>query len=300
MDLNEIIVFVKVAQAGSFSQAAKELGMPNSTVSAKVSSLEKRLGATLLYRTTRKLSLTQIGKAFYEKSAKNIEGLLAAQEEVTSHQGEPQGLLRVTAPSLFSSSILPDVIAAYIEKYPKVKFELLATDQTVDLIAENVDIAIRAGKLDDSTLISKKLGESYFAPFASPSYIKRSGNISHPKELLNHPCIQFTQVGKDYWSFTNKNKAKLDIAMTGKIVLNELFTVKELAINGKGIALLPTFICADEMKKKQLVRILPDWRSDVRNISFVYPAHKFVSPKLSAFINLASDMIKERLKKFEF
>lgn len=296
MDLNEIMVFVKVARAGSFRKAASELGMPNSTVSAKVSSLEKRLGVTLLYRTTRSLSLTQIGETYFKACLKNIEGLKAAEEEVTLSQGEPQGVLKITAPSLLSSSVLPKVIAAYIEQFPKVKIDLLATDGVLDLIGQNIDIAIRAGKLEDSSLIAKKLGESYFSLFASPAYLKRHEKITHPKDLLKHSCIQFSPLGRDHWNFINKTKTKVSLALPGKLVLDELYTVKELTISGQGIALLPTFICIDEVKEKKLICVLPDWKSDVRNISFVYPAHKYVSPKVSSFIALATDMVKKQLE----
>ncbi|MNK86519.1 HTH-type transcriptional regulator DmlR [compost metagenome] len=300
MDLNEIAIFVKVVQSGSFIQAAKQLGMPNSTVSAKVSSLEKRLGVTLLHRTTRKLHITQAGQAFFDKCQLGISELKNAEEEVTLNQGEPQGLLRITAPSALGSSVLPEVFAKFASKYPKVQLELILQDRFVDMIAEGVDLAIRAGELKDSSLIAKKIGVNYFAPFASAGYLKTQGMPAHPKDLRNHRCLQYTPMGKEKWELVSREKQKVSIPMAEDIVADDLNAVKELALAGMGIALLPTFICGPELKKNKLVRVLPDWRSDVRPLNFVYPAQRFTNPKLQAFMNIAFDILKERLKELEF
>lgn len=299
MDLNETLIFVKVVQAGSFSQAAKQLDMPNSTVSAKISSLEKRLGVTLLHRTTRKLHVTQAGQIFFARCLSGIDELKNAEEEVSLSQREPQGTLRITAPALLGSSLLPEIIAKFMTKYPKIKLEFILADRVVDLIAEGIDVAIRAGDLDDSSLIAKKIGLSYFAPFATTSYLKNHGLPIHPKDLRSHHCLQFSPLGKEKWNLVNKGKSKVSVALSGKIIIDDLNTIKELALAGEGIALLPTFICGPEIKKQKLVRVLPEWRSDVRPLSFVYPPHKFAVPKLQAFIEMASPHLKERLKELE-
>lgn len=296
MDLNEILVFVKVIQAGSFSKAAQMLDMPNSTVSAKISALEKRLGVTLIHRTTRKLSLTQVGEEFYSQTLKHIEGLIAAEAQASLTQGEPMGTLKITAPPLIASSILPEIISEFVETYPKINIEILATDEHIDLIAEGMDLALRAGKLEDSTFKYKKLGVSYFAPYASPQYLKKHGKISHPKDLLTHTCLQFTNLGKDHWDFVSNNKNRVSVKMNKKFVINELGTIKELALQGKGVALLPTFICEKERQQKTLQRILPDWKSEPREVSFLYPAHRFVAPKLKVFIEMATDKIRKKLE----
>lgn len=295
MDLNEILVFVRVVQAGSFNKAAASLGMPNSTVSAKVSALEERLGVTLLRRTTRKLSLTDVGESFYRASSSHVEGLTSAESEAALSQHEPAGRLRVTAPVLLASSLLPDAIAEFARKYPKVGFELIATDETMDLVANGVDLAVRAGPLRDSSLKARRLGASFFALYASPAYLKSRPRPSHPKDLLEHDCIQFTPLGKDRWDFVNKAKNKVGVAMNGKLLLNELNSVKELAVAGAGVALLPTFVCDRAVGDKDLVRVLPEWRSESRDISFVFPADRYVPPKLAAFIEIAGDRVKRRL-----
>lgn len=299
MDLNEIAIFVKVVQTGSFSAAAKQLAMPNSTVSAKISSLEKRLGVTLLHRTTRKLQITQAGQLFFERCQVGIDELKAATDEVSLGQGEPQGLLKVTAPAILGTNLLREAIAEFRKKHPRIQLELLLTDRRVDLISEGVDLAIRAGELKDSTLIAKKLGLSYFAPFASPAYLKKHGTPQHPKDLREHQCLQFTPLGKDHWEFIHKNRSKVTVKLPGDLVIDELNMIKDLALSGDGIALLPTFLCGAESKNKKLVRILPEWRSDLRPVSFVYPPQKFPQPRLQAFINCTNDLLKERLKELE-
>ena len=183
MDLNEITVFIKVIELGSFSQAAKFLTMPNSTVSAKISDLEKRLGVSLLKRTTRKLFITAEGQKFFESCRTGLDQIRSATTAIMGTQGEPHGLLRITAPISLGVALLPRLIAMYKEKYPLVELDISLNDQLVNLISDGFDIAIRAGELKDSSLLTKKLGEVYFAPFASAKYLKNSGTPETPQQL---------------------------------------------------------------------------------------------------------------------
>lgn len=298
MDFNEIAIFISVVQEGSFSQAAKKLGMPNSTVSAKVSNLEKRLGVTLIQRTTRKLNITPAGEAYFKRCIQGLEEIKAAESEIAAVQREPQGLLRITAPNELGSSILPGIVSQYTKKYPKARIEVLLTDRRVDLLSENVDLAIRAGELKDSSLIAKRIGTLYFAPFASPKYLKTKGTPTHPRELRNHSCLQFTPVGVDEWKMTSA-KGSLNVPIPGRILINDMFALKKMALMDDGIVFLPTYYCYQEVKSNKLIRILPEWRSHLTPIHFVYPAQRFVTPKLSAFITLATDIIKRSFEDYE-
>ncbi len=298
MDFNEVAVFISVVQEGSFSQAAKKLGMPNSTVSAKVSNLERRLGVTLIQRTTRKLSITPAGEAYFKRCIQGMEEIKAAEAEIANTQGEPQGLLRLTAPNELGSSILPAIVSQYSKKYPKARIEVMLTDRRVDLLSENIDLAIRAGELKDSSLIAKRVGTIYFAPFASPKYLKNKGTPTHPRELRSHSCLQFTPVGVDEWKMTGP-KGSLNVPVPGKILINDMFALKKMAMMDDGIAFLPTYYCYSEVQSGKLVRILPEWRSHLTPIHFVYPAQRFVTPKLSAFIALASETVKKSFEDFE-
>lgn len=294
MDLNEVAIFIKVVQVGSFSQAAKQLGMPNSTVSSKVSSLEKRLGTTLITRTTRRLNVTPAGLAYFKKCLQGLEEIKAGEDEIAATQGEPQGLLRVTAPVELGGTILPPIVCDYRSKFPKVSVEVILTDRRVELLTEAVDLAIRAGELKDSTLIGKKLGQSSFIPFASPKYIKQNGQPNHPRDLKNHQCLHFTPLGSEVWKLTGP-KGSLNVAVPGQVIINDLTMLKALTIAGTGISLLPSFFCSQEVSSGKLVRILSGWQTAPSPVHFVYPAQKFVSSKLSAFINLATEPIKQML-----
>lgn len=298
MDFNEVAIFIKVVQEGSFSKAALSLGMPNSTVSAKISSLEKRLGVTLIQRTTRKLNITPAGNAYFKRCMLGLEEIKAAEAEIANIQGEPQGLLRITAPTELGSTVLPQVISDFIKKYPKVRIEVLLSDRRIDLLSENVDLAIRAGEMKDSTLIARRVGSIYFAPFASPKYLKANGTPTHPRELKQHSCLQFTPIGVDEWKMTS-SKGSLNVPLSGRVLINDMAALRKMAVMGDGIVFLPTYYCYTEVSNKQLIRILPEWRSNLAPIHFVYPAQRFVTPKLSAFMSMAGDAIKRSFEDFE-
>lgn len=295
MDLNEVLIFIKVVQTGSFTQAARQLDMPNSTVSFKVSSLEKRLGTTLITRTTRRLKVTPAGEAYFKKCLLGLEEIKSGEAEIAASNNDPQGLLRVTAPVELGVSVLPPIVSGYIAKFPKASVEVILTDRRVELLAEGVDLAIRAGELKDSTLTGKKLGYGNFSAIASPKYIKNFGEPTHPRELKNHQCLHFTPLGSESWKLTGP-KGSLNVAVPGKVIINDMSLLRSLVLSGMGIALLPSFYCNSEIKAGKLVRVLPGWHTSPSPIQFVYPAQKFVSPKLSAFIEMATEPIRQSLR----
>lgn len=295
VDLNEVSIFIKVVQTNSFTRAAQQLGMPISTVSSRVSSLEKRLGVTLLQRTTRQLKLTQAGQIYFEKCLKGVEEIYKAESDVVSNQFEPQGDLKITAPTFIGHSLLPKVISAFMKKYPKINLEIILTDKSMDLIAEGIDIAIRAGDLKDSSLIAKKIGNVDFALFASPSYIKANSELVHPKDLKSQTCLQFTPLGRQDWTFTKK-QTRISVQLAGRVLIDELNTLKYLALDGNGIAMLPICHCDDESKRGKLVQVLPEWKTISRVIHFVYAPQRFPSPKIKAFLELANESIRSQLK----
>jgi DNA-binding transcriptional LysR family regulator len=298
MDLNEIAVYIKVVQAGSFSAAARVLQMPNSTVSAKVASLEARLGVTLIRRTTRKLHVTEAGRDFFERCTRGLEEISSAEEEIKMSQSEPAGLLRVTAPVELGSVLLPPVVAVFKRKFPKVELEFVLTDQSIDLVGQGIDLAIRAGDLPSSSLRAKKLGSVYFALFAAKSYLKTSGALIHPKNLQEHCCLHFPPIGAPEWKLSSgKNIA--NVSLKNKISMNDLNGLKALAVAGQGIALLPTFLCQAELKSEKLVRVLPEWRTQLRPVHFVYAEQKFASLKVRTFIETAGEHISQSLRDSE-
>ena len=289
MDLDGIAVFVKVVQAGSFSQAAKLLNMPNSTVSAKVAALEKRLGVTLLQRTTRRLHLTEPGAGYFRRCLQALEGLQAAESELESERSETKGVLRLTAPVELGRSALPPVLDVLMKRHPAIKIDLIITNRLVDLVAENIDVAVRAGPLKDSGLIARRFVLGQFGLWASPSYLKNNSVPRNPDELKEHDCLRFAPFTGRKLQLTN-GRERAQIALAGRITADDFEALRALAVLGWGIALLPSFLCAEEAKERKLVSVLPNWRGDSVSISVVYPAQRFVAPKIRAFITAAEEL----------
>lgn len=298
-DLNEISVFVEVVRAGSFRAAALKLKMPNSTVSYKVTSLEKRLGVTLLRRTTRKLNMTAAGESYYKKCLAALSEIEAAETSLSALESEPHGLLRLTAPVELGQSLLPQLIAEYIVHYPQVTVELFLTERRVDLLGENFDLAIRAGELKDSSLVAKKIGTSFFALYASPRYVKAHSSIRSPKDLSNHSCLMFAPIGTESWKLIGPRGSAVTVSVKKNIVTNDLAAVKNLATESAGIALLPAHLCQNEVDEQKLIRLLPDWRTQLSPIHFVYPQQKFVSLKLSRFMSFAFERLRKNFEHDE-
>jgi len=294
MDLNEVLVFIQVVQEGSFTKAARVLGMPNSTVSSKVSALEKRLGLTLIQRTTRQLHVTPAGEAYYKRALAGFEQIRSAEDEVLATQGEPQGLLRITAPNELGMTVLPDIVTDFLSKYQKVRVDIVLTDRRLDLLADGIDLAIRAGELKDSTLVAKKLGAVAFSLYTSSKYLKRKGAPKKPSELNEHETLPFTHLGTESWKLTD-GKSNVTVKLNPRAIVNEFNVGKSLAMAGAGIALLPTFFCRKELEQEKLVNVLPEWRTSHNPVHFVYPAQRYVLPKVEAFIRLATEPIRRSL-----
>jgi DNA-binding transcriptional LysR family regulator len=291
--LDGIEVFVKVVQAESFSQAAKILGMPNSTVSAKLSQLERRLGVTLLQRTTRKLSLTQAGETYFRQCVQALDALQAAESELGNSQKEPKGLLRLTAPVEIGHSVLPSVIRSYLDKHPQMEIDLVVTNRVLDLITERIDLAIRAGSLKDSGLIARRFTLGHFALWASPEYVKTHPAPSHPKGLAEHNLLQFSPFKNRPLELTS-GKDSVQVTVAGRFVADDFEVLRSMAVLGEGIAFLPSLLCEGERTQNRLVQILPNWHGENVSFSLVYPAQRFVSSKVRAFIKTAEEILKSR------
>src|ERR671918_581325 len=220
MDLDGIAIFVKVLQAGSFSRAAKLLGIPNSTVSAKVSALEE---------------------------------LQAAENELETGRAEPKGLLRLTAPVEIGHSLLPALVHAFLKHHPHMEVELVVTNRVLDLVVDGIDLAIRAGPLKDSSLIAKRFDLGYFGLWASPEYLTEHAAPRHPKELKQHNCLRFSRFKNEGFRLTN-GRETLNVPLTGTSIADDFETLRSLATLGGGIAFLPSFLCAEEAKQNDLVR----------------------------------------------
>lgn len=291
MDFNEAAVFVRVVQAGSFSAAARQLGLPTSTVSTRVARLERRLGVTLLQRTTRRLHLTEAGSLYFEHASTGLGYLMEAEAALDEARQQPQGTLKMTAPADLGDALLGHLLAETQARYPALSLELWLTERYVDLVAEGVDVAIRMGELRDSSLIAKSLGTIQWALFASPAYLQQAAPINSPVELAQHPCVQFTPMGRHHWEL-QRGTNQIRVPLPGQVLVNNIGVVKTMAESGQGVALLPTFICQAAVRQAGLQRLLPEWRGQADAVHLVYPKQRFMPPKLRGFIDLAVTALK--------
>ncbi|MBF5040548.1 LysR family transcriptional regulator [Methylophilus sp. 13] len=291
MDFNEAAVFVRVVQAGSFSAAARQLGLPTSTVSTRVARLERRLGVTLLQRTTRRLHLTEAGSLYFEHASTGLGYLMEAEAALDEARQQPQGTLKMTAPADLGDALLGHLLAETQARYPALSLELWLTERYVDLVAEGVDVAIRMGELRDSSLIAKSLGTIQWALFASPAYLQQAAPINSPVELAQHPCVQFTPMGRHHWEL-QRGTNEIRVPLPGQVLVNNIGVVKTMAESGQGVALLPTFICQAAVRQAGLQRLLPEWRGQADAVHLVYPKQRFMPPKLRGFIDLAVTALK--------
>lgn len=283
-DLTQLRVFLRVVQSGSFSAAARQLGMPKSTVSRKVSELEGHVRARLLQRTTRQLGLTDVGRIFYEHAVRIAAEVDEAAQAVGRMQAAPRGLLRVTAPLSFG--MLGAILAEYMRTYPEVQVELLCTDRQVDLVDERFDVAIRAGKLADSSLTARAIGVIQRVLVAAPSYCKRHGVPRSPTELERHACLVFgAGAAPNVWSLESGDD-RVAVRVMPRLTLNDPEVLRGVALEGAGIALIPEFVCTEDIKAKRLRRVLPDWCSASSPVHAVYPTARLLAPKATAFIEL--------------
>ena len=282
IDLNEIAVFARVVQSGSFTRAARELGMPKSTVSRKVTALEARLDARLLQRTTRRLGLTDAGRAFYEYAARIVADVEEAGHAVNRLQGTPRGLLRVTAP--VSLGFLGGALSSFLRRYPEVDLDFVCTDRVVDLVEEGFDLALRAGKLADSSLVSRALATIVRHAVAAPRYLQRHPAPARPEELRQHDCLLFGPSSPRHVWQLEDGKRLVEVAVRARFVVNDMDMLQDVTLSGEGVALLPEHSCVGDIRRGRLVRVLPEWRAPETPFHAVYPSTRHLSPKVKALV----------------
>ncbi len=283
VQLDDAAVFVSVVDAGSFSKAARNLLQPKSSVSRAVSRLERELGVKLLERTTRSLRLTEAGKRYHSSVAPALSAVRDAEREVGELVLEVSGALRVTAPADFGVTHLADLVAEFTELHPNVRVEVVLTNRAVDLVREGFDLAFRFGRLADSSLIARKVGELSSWLVAAPSYLDRAKSLRSPQDLTRHECVLFrSSDGKQRWELCSKRgDARVDV--TGRVAGDDMMFVKRAAIVGAGVALLPWFMSRGELEAGRLVRVLPAWERRGGGFYVVTPSARFVPRKVAAF-----------------
>ena len=289
-DLNEMAIFVHVVEAGSFTGAAKNLGLPKSTVSRKITQLEERLGIRLIQRTTRSLRLTDTGTAYYNHCARILSEIEEANIAVTQMQSTPTGTLRITAPVLFGSTVLSSLVAEYMEQHPQVSIDMVLSDQKLDLVQEGIDIAFRIGQLEDSSLIGRHLGDVRGLLCASPDYLRRHGSPNHPQDLSDHTLLSSPDWNS--WTLVGPDQQESNVQVKPRLQVNDFASLYTLALSGVGIAPLPMLIAASAIRSQNLVPVLCDWPFETSPIHALYPSNRHLSAKVRSFVEFVIDSVR--------
>ncbi|MFN3146268.1 MAG: LysR family transcriptional regulator [Paracoccaceae bacterium] len=287
MILDGIDVFTEVVDAQSFSRAARRLGMPVSTVSARVARLEDRLGATLIRRTTRQLSVTPLGQRYYDRCVRALAEMAAAERELADASEDPSGPLHISAAADLAQFKLVPVIDAYLARHPRTTVDLSVTNRHVDLIAEDVDLAVRIGTLPDSSLVARRYFEARMGLWATPAYLDRHGTPQSPADLAGHGLVRLSR-DTGALRLLDGEGQPVPLDMPARIAADDMQSCRSFALAGAGIAILPDFI--GNAPDAPLVRVLPRIASAPIAPAFVYPAQRFVPRTVRAFIDLAMAM----------
>lgn len=291
--LNGMATFVEVVKTGSFTQAADKLNLSRAQVSKTVMQLEAHLDTRLLNRTTRTISLNEIGKIYYERCLTILQDVDDIEGVVRQQISQPKGSLRMSVPSSFALLHLNELIPTYLKQYPDVTIELSLADRFIDVVAEGYDLVIRIGELDDSGLIARKLGPCRRVFCATPTYLKTHGTPQTPKDLINHHCLIYSNdKSADTWSIKGPKKTE-SVKISGSLCADNGQILRDAALADLGIVILPTFIVGDDIIRGDLQQILPDYHFPEISIYAVFPSRRYLSAKVRTFVDFLSGSFGE-------
>lgn len=288
--LTEMEAFATVVDQGGFTDAARKMGISKSAVSKHVSSLEARLGARLLNRTTRRVSPTEIGLAYYDRARRVLNDAGEADALVTSMQSAPSGLLRISVATDFGVNHLSPILGEFLNAYPDITVDMMLNNRFVELISEGFDMAIRVGEQEDSTLRSRKLAETTRRMVASPKYFQKFGRPRKIDALTNHKLLHYSnRANGNVWRLTAPSGEKRQIRAAGWLTVNDGQSLLNAAIAGLGIAYLPRFLYREAMNAGQIEEAIPDLPVERLGICAVYPPGRFTQPKVRCFIDYLTE-----------
>jgi DNA-binding transcriptional LysR family regulator len=283
-DLDSVLIFVKVAQFESISRAARSLGMPISTVSRRLSVLESQLGVSLLRRTTRRVTLTAQGREYFNQCQEPLILLQEAERVLTQAQQKPEGLLRISVPVILGQEPFLEFISGFLKNQARIRIDLFITNLFLDLVAENIDVAIRFGELQDSSVVATRIGTSIRYVVAAPEYLKGRKPPSEPTDLKLHDCAMLNAKNNETdWDLVN-GRRKVRVHISGPISTRDFNSVSSFVSRGHGVGLLPSTYCDEALARGELIRLLPKWASPQIPVFAVYPSRRFLPLRLSVFL----------------
>jgi DNA-binding transcriptional LysR family regulator len=283
-NLDDVLIFVKVAQFESISRAARSLGMPISTVSRRLSVLESKLAVSLLRRTTRRVTLTAQGREYFNQCREPLTLLEEAERVLTLGQKTPEGILRISVPVILSQEAFLEFLSEFLRAQPRIRIDLFITNLFLDLVAENIDVAIRFGELEDSSAVAIRIGKSVRYVVAAPEYLKGRKLPVEPADLELHDCVMLNARNNETdWDLVSGRK-KARVHVSGSISSRDFNSVSTFVHRGHGIGLLPASYCDEALASGVLVRLLPRWASAQIPVFAVYSNRKFVPLRLNVFL----------------
>jgi len=292
--LDGLKTVVAVVETGSFTSASERLGISKALVSKYVGEVEKKLGIRLFNRTTRQLALTEAGRRYYQQSVTLLEQYMALVDNVTGEQSKPRGLLRVSAPVTFGEMILSPLLPKFLTLYPDLHIELVLTNSAIDMLEEGIDVRLRIGGVDDSSMIARHLKTFPLVLCASSAYIVKNGLPKTPQQIAEHKCIIDSnfRIGKQ-WPFISPDGQAVTVDVQSAISVNSPQAVREVAIAGGGIAMTPEFIVEDAINDGKLISILPEFTTLEFGLYAIYPHRKYVAKKVRCFIDFALEQFSK-------
>jgi DNA-binding transcriptional LysR family regulator len=295
--LHAIAAFAKVVESGSFARAAERLDVSVSSISRRVSELEAHLDARLLNRTTRRLSLTESGRAFHERCVQLLADLEEAEESASAGTAHLRGTLRLTCGTTFGTRYLAPAIAEFVGHHPQMRFDVELSDRVVDLVDEGFDAAVRIGRIGSQQLVGRRIGETRLVCCASPAYLERHGVPQLPEDLTKHACLTYEHSPqKNVWPFEDSTGTDRSVRIDGPIHANNGRFLTAMAVAGVAITIAPDFIVAPEVRAGRLVPLLPGFEAAPANIYVAYPSRRHLSAKVRAF----ADFLAARYAKSEW
>jgi DNA-binding transcriptional LysR family regulator len=283
--LSDVAAFVCVVQTGSFTAAAEKLNTSKSVVSKYISRLEDRLDVKLLTRTTRRLTLTEIGQAFFDKACIGINAIDSAEEEVSFLQGKPRGQLNINAPLSFGALHIAPALTDFLNLFPEIKVDLRFSDAKVDMVKEGFDITVRITDKLEGNLVARRIAPCHHILVAAPDYVKRHGLLKSPEELEQHNVITYQYQHSPWeWSFSRNGETQ-HIAVHGDIQMNNSLAIREAVLAGAGISRMPTFTVGNDIKAGCLIQVLPDYKLLELSIYLIFAGREHMAPKIRSFID---------------
>lgn len=286
-------VFARVVRAGSFSAAARDLNQTPSAVSKQIGRLEDRLGARLFNRTTRRLGLTEVGAAFYERAQRILSEVEEAEQAISHLNAAPRGTLRLNAPTSFGRMYIAPLLPRYLRRYPDMRIDMTMNDRFIDPLEEAVDLVLRIGELSDSSLIARRLAANRRVVCGSPAYFARHGQPSRPAELVDHNCLVYTyRAARNDWPFVCREKATQApeiVRVHGTLEANNVEALRDAAVADLGIGLFPLWMAGPDLAAGRLVRALPQFHAPDSAVHAVYPPGRHLSPKVRSFVDFLAE-----------